>query len=93
MGTGNKTRVLLEQTTRNPRPGLMRVVLRAQLGDLKQNPRWQERVPFLGRLRSWFRNQDRTPATTWEAQYKWQDFAYLQIHRLAQRMEASGVPR
>ena len=95
VGTGNETRVLLDHTTRNPRPAwmrLMRVVLRAQLGDLKPTPGWQERVPFLGRLRSLFMNQDRTPATTRESQYKWQDFAYLQIHRLAQRMEASGVP-
>lgn len=47
VGTGSDARTVLDGTTRNPRYGWMRVmraVLDAQLGDLRENREWQERI-------------------------------------------------
>ena len=96
VGVGSDARTVLDGTTRNPWRGWMRVmrtVLRAQLGDLQENLKWQERIPMHKRLRKWFEILDRTPAQTGTAQQKWQNDAYMQIHRLARRMDAGDVLR
>lgn len=96
VGTASGTSKVLDQKTRNPGSGwvrVMREVLKAQLRDLQPNLGWQERYPFFGMLGGWFRGLGRVPAPTKTARYQWQDRAYLQIHRLAQRVDASGVVR
>ena len=109
VGIGSDVRTVLDGTTRNPRHGWMRVmraVLNAQLGDMQENLKWQDRI-HIGRrlrewqdrihsnskLREWLEILTRTPAPTRTAQYKWQNDAYMQIHRLALRMDARGVSR
>ena len=94
VGIGSDARTVLDGTTRNPWQGWMRVmraVLKAQLGDLQENREWQERLHISGRLREWLEILIRTRTPTTAAQYKWQNGAYMQIHRLAQRMDARGV--
>ena len=96
VGTGSEARTVLVGTTRNPRQGWMRVmraVLKAQLGNLQENFKWRDRIHIGRRSREWLEILTRTPARTKEAQYKWQDDAYMQIHRLARRMDAEGVLR
>ena len=92
--SGSGSRVLIDEITKNPRHGwvrMMRTVLKAQLGDPREAPTWQERVPFYGNLKRWFRSQ--TPTPTPNERYKWQNHAYLQIHSLARRIDAKGVLR
>lgn len=94
-GIGSDAKTVLDGTTRNPWQGWMRVmqvVLKAQLGDLQENLGWQERIRMYSRLREWVQGMDRTLAPTTAAQYKWQNDAYMQIHRLARRMDARDVP-
>ena len=89
--SGSGSRVLIDETTKNPRHGwvrMMRTVLKAQLGDPREAPTWQERVPFYGNLKRWFRSQ--TPTPTPNERYKWQNHAYLQIHSLARKIDAKG---
>lgn len=96
VGTVGGTSKVLNQTTRNPGSGwvrVMREVRKAQLGDLEPNRGWQERFPFLAILGGCLGKLDRVPAPTQKARYRWQDRAYLQIHRLARRVDASGVVR
>ena len=86
-GSGNK--VAIDETTKNPRQGWVRVmqtVLKAQLGDLRGNVRWQERIPFYGNLRKWSRRLTPTPLPN--RLFQWQNHAYLQIHSLARRVDA-----
>ena len=94
VGIESEVKTVFDGTARNPGQGWMRVmraVLKAQLGDLDENLNWQDRIHISGRLREWFEILTRTPAPTRTAQYKWQNEAYMQIHRLARRMEARGV--
>ena len=96
VGTAGGTSEVLDQTTRNPGSGwvrVMREVRNAQLGDLEPNRGWQGRFPFLAILGGWLGKLNRVPAPTQKARYRWQDRAYLRIHRLAQRVDASGVVR
>ena len=69
----------------------MRAVLNAQLGDLQENREWQERIYMYSRLRDRLKILTRTPAPTGSAQYKWQNDAYIQIHRLARMVYAKNV--
>ena len=94
VGIESEVKTVLDGTTKNPRQGWMRVmraVLKAQLGDLDENPNWQDRIHISGKLREWLEILTRTPAPTRTAQYKWQNEAYMQVHRLARRMDAKGV--
>ena len=75
---------------------VMRAVLRAQLGDFHENLSWQDRLHFYSRLRERLSGWTPTPtpaAAEQYKQYKWQNLAYVQIHRLAIGMNASGVLR
>lgn len=97
VGTRDGGTAFLERTTRNPGHGwvrVMRVVLEVQLGYLLKNPApsWRERIPFYGTLRTWFRRSASTPLPD-ELSLKWQNQAYMQIHRLAERVNAEGVLR
>ena len=97
-GTGGDVRTVFDGTTRNPSQGWMRVmraVLKAQLGDLDENVKWQDRIPISGRLRERFEILTRAPDSTMteEEKRKWQNDAYMQIHRLARMMDARGVQR
>ena len=91
MGDGGTT--LIERTTRSPGQGwvrVMRAVLEIQLGYLpNNNPTWRERVPFYSTLRTWLRRPTNCPPPN--ELLKWQNQAYIQIHRLAQRINAKGV--
>ena len=52
--SGSDARTVLDGTTKNPSQGWMQVmgaVLKAQLGDLDENLKWQKRIPISGRLR------------------------------------------
>ncbi len=94
VGTGSEVRTVLERTTRNPRHGwmrAMRAVLDAQLGDLRENREWRERIHIHSKLREWFKSLTRTPAPTASAQYKWQNDAYIQIYHLARMVDARDV--
>ena len=65
----------------------MRAVLNFQLGyPPVNNPTWRERIPFYGTLSEWFSGPANTPPP--HELWKWQNQAYLQIHRLAQRVNA-----
>ncbi len=92
VGFASGGRVLIDETTPSPWHGwerVMRAVLKAQLGDLRENATWQKRIPFYGNLNRWFRSRTSTP--TPNELYKWQDHAYLQVHGLAGRIDAKGV--
>ena len=94
VGIESEVKTVLDGTTRNPRQGWMRVmraVLNAQLGDLQENREWQDRIRISSKLREWSEILSRTPAPTRTAQYKWQNDAYVQTHRLARRMDARDV--
>ena len=95
VGLGDGRTTLLERTTRNPGHGwvrVMRAVLEIQLGYCpNDNPTWRERIPFYGALRTWFGGRTNTPTS--RELLKWQNQAYMQIHRLAQRINAEGVLR
>ena len=94
VGIESEVKTVLDGTTRNSRHGWMRVmraVLKAQLGDLQENREWQERVHLYSRLEEWVKILSRTPAPTRTAQYKWQNDAYVQTHRLARRMDARDL--
>ena len=94
IGKGSDVRTVLDRTTMNPLQGWMRVmraVLKAQLGDPDENVKWQDRIPISGKLRAWLRILPSDPAPTGTEEQKWQNDAYMQIHRLARRMDASGV--
>ena len=96
VGIECEVKTVLDGTTRNPRHGWMRVmraVLNAQLGDLQENREWQDRIRIISKLRKWSEILSRTPAPTRTAQYKWQNDAYVEIHRLARRMDARDVLR
>ncbi len=94
VGIGSDAWTVLEGITKSPWQGWMRVmraVLKAQLGDLQENLGWQERIRTYSRLREWVRSLERTLAPTPAAPHKWQNDAYMQIHRLARRMDATDV--
>ena len=94
VGIGSDVKTVLDGTTRNPSQGWMRVmraVLKAQLGDLNENVNWGDRIHVNRKLRGWLETLTRTPAPTRTAQHKWQNEAYMRIHRLARRMEARGL--
>ena len=95
VGLGDGRTILVERKTRNPGHGWIRVlqaVLQVQLGyGPNDNPKWQEWIPFYGALRIWFRGRTNTPPP--DELLKWQNQAYMQIHRLAQRIKADGVDR
>ncbi len=96
VGTVCGTRIVLDQTTRNLGSGwvrLMGAVVKAQLGNLQPNTGGQKGTGIVANLGRWLRALVRIPAPTQTAQYQWQDCAYLQIHRLAQRVDARGVVR
>ena len=89
IGFGSGRTVAIEETARNPRQGWVRVmrgVLDAQLGDLRENVSWQERVPFYDNLKKWSRTPKANPPPN--ELFKWQNHAYLQIHSLARRVDA-----
>jgi hypothetical protein len=89
IGFVSGSKVAIDETTKNPRQGWIRVmgaVLKAQLGDLRGNVRWQERIPLHVNLRKWSRRPAPIPPPN--ELFKWQNHAYLQIHGLAQRMDA-----
>ena len=89
IGFGTGSKVAIDETTKNPRQGWVRVmqgVLKAQLDDPRENVRWQERIPFYGNLRKWSRIPTPTPPP--DEMFKWQNYAYLQIHDLARRVDA-----
>lgn len=90
VGFGSGSPSLLEATTRNPSQGwvrVMRAVLNFQLGyRLDNSPTWRERIPFYGTLSEWLRGRANIPPPN--ELLKWQNRAYLQIHRLAQRVNA-----
>ena len=69
------------------------MVLEIQLGYLPKNPTptWRERIPFYGTLRTWFSRPTSTPLPN--ELLKWQNHAYMQINRLAERVNAEGVLR
>ena len=95
VGWGDGGTTLLEKTTRNPGHGwvrVMRTVLEIQIGYRPNNdPTWRERIPFYGALRTWFRGRANTHPPN--ELLKWQNQAYMQIRRLAQRINAEGVLR
>ena len=96
VGIGSDVRTVLDGTTRNPQRGWMQVmqaVLKAQLGDLREDLNWQDRIHFYSEWRDRLKSWTRTPTPPMAAQHKWQNLAYLQIHRLAVRMDARGVRR
>ena len=89
---GTVTNVSLCETTGNPRHGwvrMMRTVVNAQVGDRRNNLKWQERIPFLGIFRKWSRGRTRT--LTPDEASKWQNRAYVQVHDLARRIDAKGA--
>ena len=97
LGSGNRD--LIDEITTSPRHGwmkVMRAVLKAQPGDLCEGTTWQERIPLYGNLtrlygnlNGWFGNW--TPTPTPNELYKWQDYAYMQIHALARGIDANGM--
>ena len=96
VGIGADVRTVLDGTTRDPQRGWMRVmqaVLKAQLGDLNEYVEWQDRIHLYGRFRDLLKNWNRPPTPTMAARHRWQNLAYLQVHRLAQRMDATGARR
>ena len=94
-GTGDGSTTLIERTTNNPGHGwakMMRTVLALQLGyRLNNKPTWRERIPFSSALRARFRGPTNTPPPT--ELLKWQNQAYMRIHKLAERINAEGVLR
>ena len=93
IGTENDVITVLNRTTRYPQRGWMQVmqaVLRAQLGDFRENLNWQDRIRFYSRLRERLGGWTSTPTPPAAAQYRWQNLAYVQIHRLAIGMDAGG---
>ena len=96
VGTGTDVRTVLDGTTTDPQRGWMRAmqaVLKAQLGDLNENVEWQDRIHLYGRFRDRLKSWNRPPTPPMAARHRWQNLAYLQVHRLAQRMDATGVRR
>lgn len=96
IGIGSDVRTVLDGKTRNPQRGWMQVmqaVLKAQLGDLREDLNWQDRIHFYSEWRDRLKSWTRTPTPPMAAHHKWQNLAYLQIHRLAVRMDARGVRR
>ena len=96
IGIGSDVKTVLDGTARNPWQGWMRVmraVLNAQLGDPQENRAWQDRIHMYTKLRDRFKSLTRTSPQTATARRKWQNDAYMQIHRLARRMDATGVLR
>ena len=94
VGTGTHACPVLCETTRNPRHGWMRVmraVLKAQLEDPRKDRECQEHIHKYISSRNWFKVLTRTPARTESARVKWQNDAYVQIHRLARMVNAKGV--
>ena len=94
VGSGGGTKVWMDEITKNPRQGwvkVMRAVLNAQLGEVGENVRWQERIPFYGNLSKWFNSSTRISPPN--HLFKWQNRAYMQIHSLALRVDAKGVLR
>ncbi len=96
VGTGSDVRTVLDGTTRDSQRGWMRVmqaVLKAQLGDLNENVEWQDRIHLYGKLRDRLKSWNRPPTPPMAARYTWQNDAYMQVHRLALRMDSTGVRR
>ena len=96
VGIGADVRTVLDGTTQDPQRGwmrLMQAVLKAQLGDLSENVEWQDRIHLYSRFRDWIESWNRPPTPRIAARHRWQNLAYLQLHRLAQRMDATGVRR
>lgn len=94
VGIRSDVRIVLDETTRNPWQGWMRVmraVLKAQLGDPQVNRVWQDRIHMYSKLRDRFKSLTRTPPENAAARHNWQNEAYMQIHRLARRMDARDV--
>ena len=94
VGFGSNTKITLEETTRNPRRGwvkMMTAALNAQVGNHRKYAKWWERLSWLGYARS--RPKDQRHALTSEQKSKWQDRAYMQIYDLARRVDANGVLR
>ncbi len=96
VGLGDGSTTLIEKTTRNLGHGwvrVMRAVLEIQLGYIPKNPTltWRERIPLFSTLGTWFRRPTNIPPPN--ELLKWQNHAYMQIHRLAQRINAEGILR
>ena len=72
---------------------VMQAVLKAQLGDLNENVEWQDRIHFYGKFRDRLKSWNRPPAPPMAARHGWQNDAYMQVHRLARMMDATGVRR
>ena len=94
VGTGSEFRNVLDGTTRDPQRGWMKVmeaVLKAQLGDLNEHVKWQDRIHLYGKLRDRLKSWNRPPTPPMAARHRWQNDAYLQVHRLARRMGVTGL--
>ena len=65
IGFGSSSEMAIDETTKNPRQGwvrVMRAVLKAQLGDLRKNVRWQKRIPLLWQFKEMVQEPDTYPA-------------------------------
>ncbi len=89
--TEGELRTVLDRTTSDPLHGwmsVMRAVLEAQIGDHRQKREWQENIQVFRKLRQ-ITSLMRSPVLKVSAQQKWQNDAYIQVHRLARMVEAS----